>query len=217
MTIGRISLTARHRSVLANNQSNLATVADLQQQLSSGKRISAMSDVQSLVVAVSCSASNRPRAKSYLRNVQRQITALDAADTALSEVGEVMDAIKAAAVQGADSTQDATSRRALAGTVEAQLNRLLDLSNTVHDGRSIFAGTAVDQRPFVLSEDGSDVRYQGNQDTYEIRISRFESIAINDPGDAIFQGEHSIFDAVLELRQALLNNDGQVSPIASTP
>ena len=44
MTVGRLSLVSRQRVMLNNNNTNLGRVVDLQDQLSSSKRIDQISD-----------------------------------------------------------------------------------------------------------------------------------------------------------------------------
>ena len=209
MVVSRLSLVSRQRVVLGNNQSNLGRVVDLQDQLSSGKRVSKVSDDPISGRRALLFGLEQRRGEGYLRNVERSLTALETVDSTFSEISNVLESVKEAAVQGADSSADPAARAALASSVQAQLNRILDLANTVHDGRSMFAGTEVDDKPFELSAEGDRVLYHGNQDTYAVRISNFETVTVNDPGDVVFQGETDIFQTLLDLKDALLDDDGQ--------
>ena len=154
MVINRLSLVSRQRVILGNNQSNLNRVVDLQDQLRSGKRVSKVSDDPIAGRRALLFRLEQQRGAGYLRNVERSLTELETVDSTFKEISSVLEAVKASAVQGSDSSSDAASRSALASSVQAQLDRILDLANLVHDGRSVFAGTAVDQKAFALSEDG---------------------------------------------------------------
>jgi flagellar hook-associated protein 3 FlgL len=209
MVVSRLSLVSRQRVVLGNNQTNLGRVVELQDRLSSGKRVAQVSDDPISGRRALLFRLEQQRGEGYLRNVERSLTSLEAVDSTFGEISSVLESVKEAAVQGADSSADSAARAALASSVQAQLDRILDLANTVHDGRSVFAGTVVDDKPFALNEAGDRVLYSGNQDTYAVRISNFETVTVNDPGDQVFQGDTDVFQTLIDLKDALLDDDGQ--------
>lgn len=203
----RISLLSRERTVMGNVNGNLSRVASLQEQLSSGKRVNRMSDD---AIASRRALSLRVQqfgGERFIANISRTLTFMDVVDNAYNEMGELLGEVKAAAVNGATGTQDADSRAALAASIDGMLQRLTDVGNTVHDGRFVFAGTAVYTRPFALAEGGNRVEYHGNLDTFEVNIGPTARVAVNQDGHRLFKQPIDVFDALITVRDALLDND----------
>jgi flagellar hook-associated protein 3 FlgL len=203
----RITMNAINNTVLADNQRTLSRLATYQEQLSSGKRINQVSDDP-----VAANLSLRYRAESmqtgkYLDNIDKGTAFITASDSSMGLMSEVMTEAKKLAVQGANGTQDANSRKALASNVDSLMTRLVDLANTVHDGRYIFAGTATLTAPFVKAADGSSVAYQGNLDDFSVQIGPSSRITVNQNGNALFKEPIDLFATLISVRDALTAND----------
>jgi flagellar hook-associated protein 3 FlgL len=203
----RITINAINNTVLADNQRNIARLATYQEQLSSGKRINRVSDDP-----VAARSALRYRAESvqttkYLDNIDKGGSFIDATDSALGQMSQILDQAKTLAVQGANGTQDASSRKALAQSADSLLTRLVDLANTVHDGRYLFSGTATFTQPFSRSADGQSVTYGGNLDSFGIQIGAAARVSVNQDGHTLFQEDTDVFASLVELRNALLAND----------
>jgi flagellar hook-associated protein 3 FlgL len=204
----RITMSALNNTVLADNQRTVARLATYQQQLSSGKRINQVSDDP-----VTAGLSLRYRAESlqtdkYLENIEKGSSFIAASDTALGLMSGVMAEAKSLAVQGATGTQDSDSRRALASSVDSLLSRMVDLGNTVHDGRYIFSGTATFSQPFVKATDGSAVTYAGNLDNFDVQTGPTARTTVNQSGQALFKEPIDLFKTLIDVRDSLLANDG---------
>jgi flagellar hook-associated protein 3 FlgL len=204
----RITQVGLNTSVLANNQKTLARLATYQEQLATGKKLNRVSDD---VVAARQSLRYRADENAtgkYLDNIDKSLAFMGATDTAFAEITSIFDQVKSIAVQGANGTQDGASRFALAQAVDSYLTRLVDVANTVHDGRFIFGGTATTvDKPFAVAADGSRVDYRGNLDDFTIEVGPNARIAVNQDGFELFKGEADIFGGVIELRDALRDND----------
>lgn len=205
----RVTLIGMNAAVNANNQKTLARLATYQEQLATGRKLNRMSDDivaarQSLRYRADESASAK-----WLDNIEKTLAFMGATDTALAEVVTVFDQAKAIAVQGANGSQDAASRAALAQSVDSLLTRLIDIGNTVHDGRYIFGGTATTSgKPFVLAEDGSRVDYRGDLEAFRVEIGPHATVEVNQNGHALFKERRDLFAALIELRDALRADDG---------
>lgn len=207
----RVTNLGLNSSVLRTNQKTLARLATYQEQLATGKKLNRVSDDP-----VAAKQSLRYRrdtfdAQKYLDNVDKATAFMNASDSALAEMAQVLDGAKSLAVQGANGTQDASSRKVLAQSVDSLLTRLIDLGNTVHDGRYVFAGTrTVDEDPpFARDADDTRVDYRGNLDTFQVQIGPHASVTVNQNGYDLFKGGTDVFDTLVQLRDALLANDGQ--------
>ncbi len=203
----RITMSAINNTVLSDNQRTLARMATYQQQLSSGKRINQVSDDP-----VAANMSLRYRAESvqttkYLDNIDKGSAFIAAGDSSMGLMSEVMAEAKRLAVQGSNGTQDANSRKALASSVDSLLTRMVDLANTVHDGRYIFAGTATFSPPFAKAADGSSVGYLGNLDDFSVQIGPSARVTVNQNGNAMFKEPIDLFATLISVRDALTAND----------
>ncbi len=203
----RVAQVALHRNILASNQNNLARANKLAQQLASGKRLQRISDdpiggKRALGYRIKESEFGR-----YIDNIDQASSFLEVADTTLSDMTVLLDEVKALAVRGASGTEDADTRAAMARSVNALLERMVDSANATHDGRYLFAGTDVHTRPFSLSGDGSRVDYHGNLDTFSVAISPTAQARVNENGYAVFKQELDVFAVAVELRDALEDDD----------
>lgn len=204
----RVTLLGLNQSVIGNTQQTLARLATYQEQLSTGKKVNRVSDdvvAARQVLSYTTDASNTGK---YLDNIDKSTAFMGATDSALSQVTSIFDQVKSIAVQGANASEDSSSRAALAQSVDSYLSQLVDVANTVHDGRFIFAGTATTSgKPFALSSDGSQVNYSGNLDSFSVQIGPNTTIPINQNGYELFKGKTDVFASLIQLRDALKAND----------
>lgn len=205
----RVANISLSRNVLLANQRTLSHTADLQRQLASGKRVNQMSDDpisgrRALVFRVQEFELER-----YQENIAKTLSFQQSTDSVFSRMGEVIDEAKAIALRGVNASEDAGSRQVMARSIDGLLERMVDLGNTVHDGRYIFSGAAVLQQPFALSEDRSAVAYQGDLDDFQVAVSQTTRVPVNLNGHSLFKSEVDVFAAFAEIRDALDNNDPQ--------
>lgn len=205
--MARVTLLSMHRNVLGNTQRNLERVANLQEQLSSGKRLQIMSDDPISGRRALVSRIEEFEAGRYLSNIDKSLSFMSATDETMTEMIKLFDDAKAIAVQGSNATQDASSRAALAQSVDAQLDRLVDLVNTVHDGRFLFSGTASLTKPFEMNGDRDNVLYRGDLDTYQVEVGFSAKAVINQNGFQLWKESEDIFQTLVDLRDALNDND----------
>lgn len=208
----RITLLGLNRTVMENNQRTLGRLATYQEQLSTGKKLNRVSDD---VVAARQSLRYRADENAtgkYLDNIDKSLAYMGATDTAFAEITSIFDEVKSLAVQGANASQDAASRAALAQAVDSHLTRMVDVANTVHDGRFIFGGTATTAgKPFSLAADGSQVAYNGNLDAFQVEVGPNSRIQVNQDGHQLFKANIDVFDTLVQLRDALKNNDASAT------
>ncbi len=203
----RVANISLSRNVLLSNQRNLGQVADLQQQLASGKRVNQMSDDpisgrRALVFRVQQFELER-----YQENIAKTLTFQESTDSVFSRMGEIIDEAKALALRGVNASEDAQSRGVMAQSIDGLLDRMVDLGNTVHDGRYIFSGAAVKTEPFAVNEDRSGVTYSGDLDDFEVSISQTTRVAVNLNGHSLFKEEVDVFRVFADIRNALNDND----------
>ncbi len=203
----RVTNSGISATVLANNQMTLGRLAQYQEQMSSGKRINRVSDDPVVAKIALGYRQGAFESGKYLDNVNKATSFMTATDSTLGEMSQILDQVKQLGVQGANGSQDATSRRALAQSIDSYLDRTVDLANTVHDGRYLFSGTATLQKPFARNAAGTGVDYSGNLDTFDVSIGPGAQATVNQNGNELFKGQTDIFKTLTDLRDALTQND----------
>jgi flagellar hook-associated protein 3 FlgL len=205
---------------IANAQRQTDQLAQLQAQASSGNRILSPSDDPTAEVQVMAGNAQNLRLDSYLSNITTATSSLNGSVSALQEANSILSQARDVAVQGSNSTNDATSFEALAQQVDAFLNRLVNVANTQDNGHYLFSGTATTTAPFkVAAADGQgrpqSVVYQGSQDTGTVTVNQQQSVATRYPGSQIFQtsagGAGDAFAVLMQLRDDLRNTKGMGS------
>jgi flagellar hook-associated protein 3 FlgL len=166
---------------------------------SSGKRINTLSDdpvglTQSLSIQ-----SNLANIEQMQRNIDYGQSWLNAGESALTNVDDILSNTKALCVQMASATTGASQRSSAAETVQNNLDEIVSLANTNVAGSYIFSGTKTDTQPF--DQDGT---YNGDSNAFVIKISKNASVEIGSDGQAVFG---AVFNTLADLKTALANND----------
>jgi flagellar hook-associated protein 3 FlgL len=156
----------------------------LQQQISTGYRISAPSEdapaagraqtLQRLLELKAQAQVNRQTGQSYL----------DASDTAINGVSKLLSDIRAEALGVSDTVSSDSQRAAVADEVLEAIRQLADMGNHNFRGRYLFAGSRSDVAPFEI--DGKYIRYVGNEGALSSFVDLDLLYATNAPGSEVF-------------------------------
>ena len=196
-------------AAIQQDQQNLNTAT---QQLASGRRVNQLSDDPSAVAALVLNHNQAGQDDQFLQNISSLQTRLQVSDSTLSDVVTALTRAISIGTEGANGTLSAGDRQAIAGEVQGITSQLLGLANTQNQGTYIFAGTAVNTRPFTLNTATNTVTYNGNNNTTSVQLSNGNSINTSVPGSQLFtNGAGNDFSALQNLTSALLsgNNIGQ--------
>jgi flagellar hook-associated protein 3 FlgL len=154
-------------------------------QISTGKRFStpaedpvAATRALGLTNAVDSNAQ-------YTRNAGLAKNRLSLEESALEQVGNVLQRLRELAVQANNDSQSADTRAAIASEVRQQLDALVQLGNS-QDGNSqyLFSGFSTRTQPFSRSATG--VVYNGDQGVRQIQIGPDRRVADSDSGADVF-------------------------------
>lgn len=209
----RITNGMQSASMLRSLQGSNERAMRLQEQLSTGRRINRPSDDP---VGISRTLKlNRDLCENeqYTKNAQDAKAILDATDTALGGVNDILQRLHELAINGANDTLPQESKNALAYEVDELLGQLIQVGNTTYSGIYIFAGEKVDTEPYTLTggPPATGVTFNGNDGKRSYEIGPGIKDTINLTGHAEVFGDetthNSIFDHVIQLRDALLAGD----------
>ncbi len=194
-----------------NIAQNAETLADLQTQLSSGKRLRKPSDdPQELSRALSVKSSIDQN-NQYQRNISTARSWLEAADSNLNQLMNLLTRARNVALRGANGTQGTEERARLAEQADGLLQEGLQAANATHEGKYLFGGrmisgqldavTGLVDPPFTIEPDPvtgvDEVNYNGDSGEMKREIDKGVELAVNIPGDFAAGGVGSVLQKAL--------------------
>jgi flagellar hook-associated protein 3 FlgL len=197
---------------LANLERNLARVSDLQDQVSSLKRIRKPSDDPVGTVSALEYRAQVGRRDQIDRNLDDARAWLGATDNALQGVVEKLNRARDLGIQGRNGSLGQPERAALAAEVDQLREGVLNLANSTYLDRPIFAGNARTTAAYDASG-----AYLGDSGVVARTIAPGERLTVNTSGPATFGAPGaSVFDALSALSAALRTDPSQIDAAMST-
>lgn len=169
--------------MLTNSQGNLAKV---QEQLSTGKQIVKPSDEPNKAALVTRIESEIARQNSYQETLKSVNIRLNAEETALHNVSDVLARVKELSVQAANDTLSADDRKSIALEISTLREQILSLANTQDsNGNYLFSGGRAAEPAFSKDASGRVV-YQGDQSRMKVKVGDNRLMNLNLPGSDVF-------------------------------
>lgn len=144
----RITNRTMNNTLLSNLNSGLTRLDRLNNQLGSKKQINVPSDNPVKAGIILRTSSSIRETEQFIRNNGSAEAWLDSSDIVLKDIISVIHRAKELGIQGASSQLDETSRKALADEVAQLHDGVLQLANSTHGGRFLFAGQYTQTKPF---------------------------------------------------------------------
>ena len=195
----RISDVMLSQSAIQSLQSNLSAIADLQNQASSGKKLTKPSDSP-----VDMGESLQLRS-SLSRNTQLSTNISDAEGwlgTAGSTLGSIvtqLQSVNGLVLQAANAGTDQNGRDAIANQIDQIRQSLLNMANTQYGNRPLFGGTVSG----AVAYDASG-NYVGTSAPVERTIAPGVQVQVNVDGDAVFgPAGNNLFNTLSQLSDAI--------------
>ncbi len=182
----RVSTSASFLQATQDIQSSLSKIANLQDQVGSGKKLARPSD-NPIDFARSIDLNQAiGQLEQYERNRGVAGQQLGLIDASLSSVNNVLQRVRELTIQANNTIQTDETRSIIRGEVEQRLNELLGYANTLNgNGEYLFAGGKGKTQPFTLSASGTV--YHGDQTALSIQISTNRTLDISASGYEVFQ------------------------------
>ncbi len=216
----RVTAQTQTASALANFRRQQTNIARVQDQISTGLRITTASDGPADYVAINQAKSTSRRSVTYAQTLNDAATDLNTSVSALLEGTNALVRAKQIAQEGVDQTLDPNSRQALATEVDSLIERMVQAGNVQSDGKYLFGGTAVETPPFVVTSltpggQPTAVSYTGADTRARGLISPNQTVDTKHVGSQVFQKSGAdAFAALINLRDTLRDSslsDGQRS------
>lgn len=217
----RVTNRMMNNTLLLNLNRGLARLERINNQLGTKKKINRPSDDPVKTGVILRTSTSIRETEQYIRNLDAAVSWLDAADVILQDVVSVIHRAKELAVEGASTHLDETARQALADEIAQLHDNLLQLANSTHGGRYLFAGQHTDKKPFsgggVTGDRINDVTFlmglTDDETKIEFEIAPGITIDVNvisynpddNPQEGLFM---PIFNALQELYGELVDDTG---------
>ena len=183
----RISTSAIYDAGIRAMQEQTGKLMQVQQQISSGRRILTPADdpvASARVLEVSQSQSLNQQ---YTTNSAAAGDSLALEESVLGSVSGLLQDVRDVVIQAGNATLNPSDRAILADALRGRYQELLGLANSTDgSGQYMFSGYQGGIRPFSESAPGK-VDYSGDQGQRLIQVSPSRQIAVSDAGVDVFQ------------------------------
>jgi len=200
----RVTEQMRYDSV-SNNLSQLSSrQAKAAQEAQTGLRVNLPSDdpiAAAQLARLSASQSQVTARRATISSVRGDA---ELAESQLQQASDLMASAKEIAMQGGNGALGADERATLALQVKDLKDQLVGIANTRGASGYLFAGSAIETKPF-----SSTGAFSGNDDAHVVDIGNSTPSAVNASGAKAFTvaGGRDVFADLDALYTALTNND----------
>jgi flagellar hook-associated protein 3 FlgL len=196
---------------LTNRQNQLAKV---QQQLSSGLKITSPADDPTASVRVLDLESLIAKTNQYQRNISAASGRLNIEESALAISDNTLGRAKELTIRGMNASLNAIDRQSIKVEVDQLIEEMAGVANTQNsNGEFIFSGDLSTVPAFVKNTATGEYAYQGGPQQRVLQISPTRQIADGDLGFNVFEnidsvspsanGKRSIFNTLKALSEGL--------------
>ncbi len=157
----RVSDTTRHGETVRNLQNSSGRLQEIQEKLSSGRRINRYSDDPIGAAQVQDHRTRVSHAQAVKRAVQDNYVWLDRTEQELQQSAELLNRAKGIVITHANDTFDAETRRLAANELEDILRSLIDIGNNRLGKVHLFAGSSTLKPPLVKNPEVTQATIDG--------------------------------------------------------
>jgi flagellar hook-associated protein 3 FlgL len=185
------------------------------QQMTTGRSVNQASDNPAAAALEVNIAFQMDSCDQYLRSISSVQSELQTADSSLNSAVTALQSAISSGVEGANGTLSQQDRDSLAQQVSGVSQQVLAIANLNYNGHYLFAGTAGSQPPYIQNSDGT-ISYKGNDDANSVEIETGQSVAVNQPGSALFSASGAdVFQALNDLTTALQDPNSTTDDIGT--
>ncbi len=221
----RVTPNLLHRIALNDVSAARARLARTQEQASSGLRINRPSDDPVAAGQVTVLETSGAALAQFQRTVSGVRGRVGAVENALTESNTLLIRLRELAIQGANGTQDAATRKLIANEVATIHDALVVQANTRFGGAHVFGGFASGSAPFTIAGafdpnagTAPTVTFGGDANEVQVEIDENVQVSVSLNGQRAFQGDangdsvtdagsEDVFAVAQDLWRALATND----------
>lgn len=202
----RVTGIMKNNSLIRNINRQQHELGQVQNRLSTGKRIKEPSDNPSAATNQMFFRTRLSELKQFESNIDTAKNRLDLSDGELARVNDIMQRIRVLTVQASNGTYQGDDgfelRKVIATEIDQHLRALIEIANGMDGtGRPLFGGHTTGEKPFEIinsevegmenleiPEQIVKVVYRGDNGKRLHEVERDQYIDVNVPGNQVFWG-----------------------------
>ncbi|MDM7461370.1 MAG: flagellar hook-associated protein FlgL [bacterium] len=197
----RISTYWQFRRMEHATEQSVHQMALWQRRVATGKRVEQPSDDPVGSVHALALRDQIGQIDQYTRNIREARMFLQATEQAFADIGELLHRTRQVVTQGANDTNDAAAREALAQEIREIQRRLLQIGNQRPDGeRYLFSGQTVHTAPIDVV--GGVASYGGDGNPLLVNIAADRTLAMNFSGARLAD----LYNKLAQIENNLITN-----------
>jgi len=210
--ITRVTVGSAAYTGVQNMQASAARMADLQNKLSSGKRITTPSDDPAGTVRALQLRGALSRNDQYTANAQDAQSWLNTIDDSYSSIVKTLQQARTLVVRGLNTgVNDTAANQALASEMDTVRSTMVQLGNSTFDGRPVFGGTTGGSVAY-----DNNGNYVGDNGVVSRDVGEGLTVDVSTTGPAVFgSGSTDVFQLIAGAANALRTNPGGMSGLLS--
>lgn len=156
-------------------------------QLASGRSVNSPSDNPTATSQLVLNHAAQSQVDTFQTNISDLQTKLNTADSALNSAVNVINQAISLGVEAGNSDLSNQQRQAIAQNLTGIQQQLIGIANTASGGTYLFAGTLVENAPFVANNAvPAGVNYVGNSSVTSVQLQNGQNVNTNAPGNQLF-------------------------------
>jgi len=212
----RVTQLEISRNLLTDLERLNRNFVDVNRQLSSGKKLNFLGDTPVGSADLVDITEQALRLDAYRFNITSSSYQLRSAESALNAVYNAFVAINTLGMTAANEPTNAEGRKAILNEITILRDELISRGNTQVNGVFLFAGTAVDNVPFVLdtSTGSGSVEYKGNSNVNLIPVGDGVQVVAGVSGDKAMSDVFAMVDGLMKAISDSIDGVGSVNDIS---
>jgi flagellar hook-associated protein 3 len=181
---GRISDQYVYQQMTSQLDAGLTQLTRLETELSTGDQFQLPSQdpvAAQQVISLTSLLAKKQQAQSNLTSAQSY---LSEADSAMTNINNLMSQARATAVGAVGSTVTASQQQSAAQSIQQTIQQLIDAGNEQFENSYLFAGSDTQVQPF--SAQGNSIKYSGNDQTLSTYTDVDQLSQTSVPGSQVF-------------------------------
>ncbi len=180
----RITTSMMSGQVVFNMQRAIQRYSDLQEQMSTGRRINRPSDDPLGTLRDLNYRTELSKIDQFRRNISQGQSWTGTYDYVLSDMTDFINGAKELAQSMANDDKDASIRENTSRDIQSKIDQILFLANKEINGSRIFGGYKTKVNPFQQA--GNGVVYKGDNGAIQFEIGTGQLMAVNFDGNSVF-------------------------------
>ncbi|MBG9454816.1 flagellar hook protein FlgL [Lysinibacillus sphaericus] len=192
----RVTQSMLSNNMLLNLNNSYSKMSKLQNQITSGSKITRPSDDPVIAVKGMGYRRDLGQVEQYTRNMNEVNNWIDTTDESLNQVGEQMKRVRELVIQAANDTNTPDERAKIKSEIDQIRQQIQDVGNTKIADRYIFSGTRTTQ---PLFENGAIDPTKVNSEDVVIEVYDGIQMKVNTPGAELFKNVDDMMGKISDL------------------